>query len=126
MDSKGPIYFETAAKTRETVRQRTSDSRYPAIPSPVLTDNLKKSLVLPSRPAVATCGGPVRFYNSGDLLSNHGNVGAVEDSWVHERLVLNALIVGAGPTGVSVPLRAIENKLNHLIRDKGEICRTVA
>src|SRR5258708_10591233 len=42
MDSKVPIYFESEANARETVRQRSNDSRDPATPLPVLAENLKK------------------------------------------------------------------------------------
>ncbi len=40
--------------------------------------------------------------------------------------VLDALIVGAGPAGISASLRAIERKLNYLTVDEGEIGGTVA
>ena len=40
--------------------------------------------------------------------------------------VLDALIVGAGPAGISASLRAIERKLNYLTLDEGEIGGTVA
>src|SRR6266852_8531455 len=40
--------------------------------------------------------------------------------------VLDALIVGAGPGGISASLRAIERKLNYLTLDEGEIGGTVA
>jgi thioredoxin reductase (NADPH) len=40
--------------------------------------------------------------------------------------VLDALIVGAGPGGISASLRAIEKKLNYLTVDEGEIGGTVA
>jgi thioredoxin reductase (NADPH) len=40
--------------------------------------------------------------------------------------VLDALIVGAGPAGISASLRAIELKLNYLTVDEGEIGGTVA
>jgi len=40
--------------------------------------------------------------------------------------VLDALIVGAGPAGISASLRAIERKLNYLCVDQGEIGGTVA
>ncbi len=40
--------------------------------------------------------------------------------------VLDALIVGAGPGGISASLRAIEHKLNYLTLDEGEIGGTVA
>jgi hypothetical protein len=44
MDSKVPIYFESAAEVRANVRQRSKDSVYPGIPPTVLPDNLKKSM----------------------------------------------------------------------------------
>jgi thioredoxin reductase (NADPH) len=40
--------------------------------------------------------------------------------------VLDALIVGAGPAGISASLRAIERKLNYLTVDEGEVGGTVA
>lgn len=40
--------------------------------------------------------------------------------------VLDVLIVGAGPGGISASLRAIERKLNYLTVDEGEIGGTVA
>jgi len=40
--------------------------------------------------------------------------------------VLDVLIVGAGPAGISASLRAIEKKLNYLTVDEGEIGGTVA
>jgi thioredoxin reductase (NADPH) len=40
--------------------------------------------------------------------------------------VLDALIVGAGPAGISASLRAIELKLNYLTVDEGEIGGTVS
>jgi thioredoxin reductase (NADPH) len=40
--------------------------------------------------------------------------------------VLDALIVGAGPAGISASLRAIELKLNYLTVDEGEVGGTVA
>jgi thioredoxin reductase (NADPH) len=40
--------------------------------------------------------------------------------------ILDALIVGAGPGGISASLRAIERKLNYLTVDEGEIGGTVA
>ena len=40
--------------------------------------------------------------------------------------LLDALIVGAGPGGISASLRAIERKLNYLTVDEGEIGGTVA
>jgi thioredoxin reductase (NADPH) len=40
--------------------------------------------------------------------------------------VLDTLIVGAGPAGISASLRAIERKLNYLTVDEGEIGGTVA
>ncbi len=40
--------------------------------------------------------------------------------------ILDALIVGAGPAGISASLRAIERKLNYLTLDEGEIGGTVA
>jgi thioredoxin reductase (NADPH) len=40
--------------------------------------------------------------------------------------VLDALIVGAGPAGISASLRAIERKLNYLTVDEGELGGTVA
>jgi thioredoxin reductase len=40
--------------------------------------------------------------------------------------ILDALIVGAGPAGISASLRAIEKKLNYLTLDEGEIGGTVA
>ena len=40
--------------------------------------------------------------------------------------VLDVLIVGAGPGGISASLRAIERKLNYLTLDEGEIGGTVA
>ena len=40
--------------------------------------------------------------------------------------VLDALIVGAGPAGISASLRAIERKLNYLTVDEGEIGGTVS
>ena len=40
--------------------------------------------------------------------------------------VYDVLIVGAGPAGISASLRAIENKLNYLTLDEGEIGGTVA
>jgi thioredoxin reductase len=40
--------------------------------------------------------------------------------------VLDALIVGAGPAGISASLRAIEKKLNYLTVDEGEIGGTVS
>src|ERR1700730_3670172 len=40
--------------------------------------------------------------------------------------VLNALIVGAGPAGISASLRAIERKLKYLTVDEGEIGGTVS
>jgi hypothetical protein len=99
------------------VRQRSKDSEYPAIPSPVLADNFKKSMFVRTN----------RFYNSGGSAScKDGNSGAVEAGWVLERLVVNVFVVGVVPTGVSARLRAIENKLNRLIGDNGEIGRTVA
>jgi thioredoxin reductase/Pyruvate/2-oxoacid:ferredoxin oxidoreductase delta subunit len=40
--------------------------------------------------------------------------------------VLDVLIVGAGPAGISASLRAIENKLSYLTVDEGEIGGTVS
>ena len=40
--------------------------------------------------------------------------------------VLDALIVGAGPGGISASLRAIERKLNYLTVDEGEVGGTVS
>jgi thioredoxin reductase (NADPH) len=40
--------------------------------------------------------------------------------------VLDVLIVGAGPAGISASLRAIEKKLNYLTLDEGEMGGTVA
>ncbi len=40
--------------------------------------------------------------------------------------VLDVLIVGAGPGGISASLRAIENKLNYVTIERGEIGGTVA
>src|SRR6201988_3939395 len=40
--------------------------------------------------------------------------------------VLDALIVGAGPAGISASLRAIERKLNYLTVDEGEVGGTVS
>lgn len=40
--------------------------------------------------------------------------------------ILDVLIVGAGPAGISASLRAIEKKLNYLTVDEGEIGGTVA
>lgn len=40
--------------------------------------------------------------------------------------VLDVLIVGAGPAGISASLRAIEKKLNYLTVDEGELGGTVA
>jgi thioredoxin reductase (NADPH) len=40
--------------------------------------------------------------------------------------VYDVLIVGAGPAGISVSLRAIEKKLNYLTLDEGELGGTVA
>jgi thioredoxin reductase/Pyruvate/2-oxoacid:ferredoxin oxidoreductase delta subunit len=40
--------------------------------------------------------------------------------------VLDALIVGAGPAGISASLRAIERKLNYLTVDEGDIGGTVS
>ena len=40
--------------------------------------------------------------------------------------VYDLLIVGAGPAGISASLRAIENKLNYLTLDEGEIGGTVS
>src|SRR5579871_6743078 len=40
--------------------------------------------------------------------------------------VLDVLIVGAGPAGISASLRAIEKRLNYLTIDEGEIGGTVA
>jgi putative YpdA family bacillithiol system oxidoreductase len=40
--------------------------------------------------------------------------------------VLDVLIVGAGPAGISASLRAIERKLNYLTVDEGEVGGTVA
>jgi thioredoxin reductase (NADPH) len=40
--------------------------------------------------------------------------------------ILDTLIVGAGPGGISASLRAIERKLNYLTLDEGEIGGTVA
>ncbi|HYL46599.1 MAG TPA: NAD(P)-binding domain-containing protein [Candidatus Limnocylindrales bacterium] len=40
--------------------------------------------------------------------------------------VLDLLIIGAGPAGISASLRAIERKLNYLTLDEGEIGGTVA
>ena len=40
--------------------------------------------------------------------------------------VLDLIIVGAGPAGISASLRAIERKLNYLTLDEGEIGGTVA
>ncbi len=40
--------------------------------------------------------------------------------------VLDALIVGAGPAGISASLRSIERKLNYLTVDEGEVGGTVA
>ena len=40
--------------------------------------------------------------------------------------VLDALIVGAGPAGISASLRAIERKLNYVTVDEGEIGGTVS
>jgi thioredoxin reductase/Pyruvate/2-oxoacid:ferredoxin oxidoreductase delta subunit len=40
--------------------------------------------------------------------------------------ILDAIIVGAGPGGISASLRAIERKLNYLTLDEGEIGGTVA
>src|SRR5229473_2506495 len=40
--------------------------------------------------------------------------------------ILDALIVGAGPGGISASLRAIERKLNYLTVDEGEMGGTVA
>jgi thioredoxin reductase (NADPH) len=40
--------------------------------------------------------------------------------------VMDALIVGAGPAGISASLRAIELKLNYLTVDEGEVGGTVA
>src|SRR5713226_6490997 len=44
----------------------------------------------------------------------------------HAPDILDALIVGAGPGGISASLRAIERKLNYLTLDEGEIGGTVA
>src|SRR6202021_1844616 len=40
--------------------------------------------------------------------------------------VLDTLIVGAGPAGISASLRAIERKLNYLTVDEGELGGTVS
>ena len=40
--------------------------------------------------------------------------------------VFDVIIVGAGPAGISASLRAIENKLNYLTFDEGELGGTVA
>ena len=40
--------------------------------------------------------------------------------------VFDVLIVGAGPAGISASLRAIENKLNYVTIDEGEVGGTVA
>ena len=40
--------------------------------------------------------------------------------------ILDALIVGAGPAGISASLRAIERKLNYLTVDEGEVGGTVS
>jgi thioredoxin reductase len=40
--------------------------------------------------------------------------------------IFDALIVGAGPAGISASLRAIERKLNYITLDEGEIGGTVA
>ncbi|HKW64410.1 MAG TPA: NAD(P)-binding domain-containing protein [Candidatus Acidoferrum sp.] len=40
--------------------------------------------------------------------------------------VFDVLIVGAGPAGISASLRAIENKLNYITIDEGEVGGTVA
>src|SRR6267154_2222804 len=66
MDSKVPIYFESEANTRETVRQRSNDSRDPATPSPVLAENLKKSMFGRTAWRLRLAAVPSRFYNVGD------------------------------------------------------------
>jgi thioredoxin reductase (NADPH) len=58
-----------------------------------------------------------------DIISNR--VGALG----HRRMasdVLDVLIVGAGPAGISASLRAAEKKLNYLTLDEGEMGGTVA
>lgn len=45
---------------------------------------------------------------------------------VRNSSTLDVLIVGAGPAGISASLRAIENKLNYVTVDEGEIGGTVA
>src|SRR6202166_4470397 len=44
----------------------------------------------------------------------------------NDREVYDVLIVGAGPAGISASLRAIENKLNYITLDEGELGGTVA
>jgi hypothetical protein len=39
----------------------------------------------PNRLEVAACGGPDRFYNSGEIdVCDDGNAGTVQDGWVLE------------------------------------------
>jgi thioredoxin reductase (NADPH) len=57
--------------------------------------------------------------NISNRLAARSNRRAVSD-------VFDALIVGAGPAGISASLRAAEKKLNYLTVDEGEIGGTVA
>jgi putative YpdA family bacillithiol system oxidoreductase len=58
-----------------------------------------------------------------DNIANRVNAAGVRRSVPG---VLDVLIVGAGPAGISASLRAIEKKLNYLTLDEGEMGGTVA
>jgi thioredoxin reductase (NADPH) len=56
-----------------------------------------------------------------NIAKRRASLGGARSSDVHD-----VLIVGAGPAGLSASLRAIENKLNYITLDEGEIGGTVA
>jgi thioredoxin reductase (NADPH) len=51
---------------------------------------------------------------------------SITTSSIPPSVVYDLLVVGAGPAGISASLRAIENKLNYLTVDEGEIGGTVS
>jgi thioredoxin reductase (NADPH) len=61
-----------------------------------------------------------------DCIDHLANKTAAFGGTRHSPDVLDVLIVGAGPAGISASLRATEKKLNYLTVDEGEIGGTVA
>jgi len=61
-----------------------------------------------------------------DCIDNLARKSAAAGATRRPSDVLDVLVVGAGPAGISASLRAIEKKLNYLTVDEGEIGGTVA